>query len=216
MSRAPGCGCTRRHGGKNYHAIPDNLRRLGGFLWEVGRAWRHALMRRSQRSRMSWARFRRLLRKYLDQPQRLVGPGRNDGYPSPPGQIRTCDTSVTLAVARPTTATGSWRRRISVSRMVVSVVRMRFLIVRRTILKPPSLRRLPQQCVNPRKSKVSGLRIPRSRHCCTAYRPKRISRVFSRCSCKPNGRDAPAVLAGSAAPLLRTGIQSRCRRHNVQ
>jgi len=57
----------------NYHAVPDNLRRLRGFLWEVGRAWRHALMRRSQRSRMSWARFQRLLRKYLP-PCRLVHP----------------------------------------------------------------------------------------------------------------------------------------------
>lgn len=37
----------------NYHAVPDNLRRLGGFCWEVGRAWRHALMRRSQRHRLS-------------------------------------------------------------------------------------------------------------------------------------------------------------------
>jgi hypothetical protein len=55
----------------NYHAVPDNLRRLGGFRWEVGRAWRHALMRRSQRHRLSWDRFQRLLRKYLP-PCRLV------------------------------------------------------------------------------------------------------------------------------------------------
>lgn len=41
----------------NYHAVPDNLRRLGGFRWEVGRAWRHALLRRSQRHRMPWDRF---------------------------------------------------------------------------------------------------------------------------------------------------------------
>ncbi|MBX5100085.1 group II intron reverse transcriptase/maturase [Rhizobium lentis] len=57
----------------NYHAVPDNLRRLGGFRWEVGRAWRHALMRRSQRHRLSWDRFQRLLRKYLP-PCRLVHP----------------------------------------------------------------------------------------------------------------------------------------------
>ncbi|ASP95387.1 group II intron reverse transcriptase/maturase [Sinorhizobium meliloti] len=57
----------------NYHAVPDNLRRLGGFRWEVGRAWRHALMRRSQRHRLSWERFQRLLRKYLP-PCRLMHP----------------------------------------------------------------------------------------------------------------------------------------------
>lgn len=44
----------------NYHAVPDNLSRLGGVRWEVGRAWRHALMRRSQRNRPSWDRFQRL------------------------------------------------------------------------------------------------------------------------------------------------------------
>jgi hypothetical protein len=57
----------------NYHAVPGNLRRLGGFRWEVGRAWRHALMRRSQRNRLSWERFQRLLRKYLP-PCRLLHP----------------------------------------------------------------------------------------------------------------------------------------------
>ena len=31
----------------NYHAVPDNMRRLAGFLQEIGRAWRHALLRRS-------------------------------------------------------------------------------------------------------------------------------------------------------------------------
>ena len=49
----------------NYHAVPDNMIRLNGFLSEVSRAWRHALMRRSQRHRMPWSRFSRMLRKYL-------------------------------------------------------------------------------------------------------------------------------------------------------
>lgn len=62
--------------------------------------------------------------------------------------------------------------------MLASVARIRSLIVSRTILKSPLLRRVLQQCVNPRKSKVSGLRMPRSRHCCVANRPKRINRVF--------------------------------------
>ena len=57
----------------NYHAVPDNMRRLAGFLTEVGRAWRHALLRRSQRRRMPWSRFTKLLRKYLP-PCQLVHP----------------------------------------------------------------------------------------------------------------------------------------------
>jgi group II intron reverse transcriptase/maturase len=57
----------------NYYAVPDNMRRLAGFLQEVSRAWRHALLRRSQRRRMPWSRFKGLLRKYLP-PCRIVHP----------------------------------------------------------------------------------------------------------------------------------------------
>ncbi len=57
----------------NYHAVPDNMRRLAGFLQEIGRAWRHALLRRSQRRRLPWSRFARLLQKYLP-PCRIVHP----------------------------------------------------------------------------------------------------------------------------------------------
>ncbi len=49
----------------NYHAVPDNMLRLTGFLRKVSRAWRQALLRRSQRKRMPWLRFTGLLRKYL-------------------------------------------------------------------------------------------------------------------------------------------------------
>lgn len=49
----------------NYYAVPGNIIRLGGFRSEVCRAWRHALMRRSQRHRLPWNRFRRLVQKYL-------------------------------------------------------------------------------------------------------------------------------------------------------
>lgn len=49
----------------NYHAVPGNMQRLAGFLSEVCRAWRHALLRRSQRHNLPWARFNRLVRKYL-------------------------------------------------------------------------------------------------------------------------------------------------------
>lgn len=49
----------------NYHAVPGNMSRLAGFLSEVCRSWRHALLRRSQRHRLPWTRFNRLIRKYL-------------------------------------------------------------------------------------------------------------------------------------------------------
>jgi hypothetical protein len=48
-----------------YHAVPTNLLRLNGFRSEVCRAWRHALLRRSQRHRLNWSRFNRLTRKYV-------------------------------------------------------------------------------------------------------------------------------------------------------
>jgi len=57
----------------NYHAVPGNMHRLSGFLSEVCRSWRHALMRRSQRHRLHWTRFNRLVRKYL-LPCRVVHP----------------------------------------------------------------------------------------------------------------------------------------------
>ena len=49
----------------NYYAVPGNLTRLDGFRAEVTRAWRQALMRRSQKHRLPWSRFKRLVRKYL-------------------------------------------------------------------------------------------------------------------------------------------------------
>lgn len=50
-----------------YHAIPTNLFRLNGFRSEVCRAWLHALCRRSQRTRLNWARFQRLVHRYIPQ-----------------------------------------------------------------------------------------------------------------------------------------------------
>ncbi len=49
----------------NYHAVPTNLKRLEGFRSEVCRAWRHALLRRSQRHRLNWDRFNRLARRFI-------------------------------------------------------------------------------------------------------------------------------------------------------
>ena len=51
----------------NYYAVPGNLVRLNGFRSEVNRAWRYALMRRSQRSRLNWNRFNRIVTKYIPQ-----------------------------------------------------------------------------------------------------------------------------------------------------
>jgi RNA-directed DNA polymerase len=48
-----------------YHAVPTNLMQLEGFRAEVCRAWRHALLRRSQRHRLCSERFNSLTRKYV-------------------------------------------------------------------------------------------------------------------------------------------------------
>ena len=49
----------------NYHAVPGNLFRLGSMCKDIDRAWRHSLMRRSQRPQMPWARFRRIARRFM-------------------------------------------------------------------------------------------------------------------------------------------------------
>lgn len=49
----------------NYHAVPGNLYRLAGLRSEIGRAWRHALMRRSQRHRLTWDRFSRIVKRFI-------------------------------------------------------------------------------------------------------------------------------------------------------
>ena len=56
----------------NYHAVPgNNLYRLNGFRSEVCRAWRHALMRRSQRHRLSWSRFSRIVERFVPRPRNM-------------------------------------------------------------------------------------------------------------------------------------------------
>lgn len=49
----------------NYHAVPGNLFRLGSMCKDICRAWRHALMRRSQRPRMPWSRFSRIAKRFM-------------------------------------------------------------------------------------------------------------------------------------------------------
>jgi RNA-directed DNA polymerase len=49
----------------NYHAVPGNLYRLGCMCKDIGRAWRHSLMRRSQKPKMPWSRFSRIAQRFM-------------------------------------------------------------------------------------------------------------------------------------------------------
>lgn len=49
----------------NYFAVPGNAYRLCSFRYEVCRAWRRMLQRRSQRHNQSWERFGRLVKRYI-------------------------------------------------------------------------------------------------------------------------------------------------------
>lgn len=48
-----------------YYAVPDNIRALQAFREAVTRLWLKALRRRSQRSRMTWERMRRIAGRWL-------------------------------------------------------------------------------------------------------------------------------------------------------
>jgi len=54
-----------------YHAVPTNIRCLERFRTEVVRAWLHALRRRSQRSRTTWQRMKRLATRRVPTPRVL-------------------------------------------------------------------------------------------------------------------------------------------------
>ena len=49
----------------HYYAVPSNLRTLIAFRREVVRHWRRALIRRSQKARITWGRMRRLSKHWL-------------------------------------------------------------------------------------------------------------------------------------------------------
>jgi group II intron reverse transcriptase/maturase len=55
----------------NYHAIPGNFGTLEAFRRESVRHWLFALRRRSQRRRMNWQRFRRLIDLWIPRPKIL-------------------------------------------------------------------------------------------------------------------------------------------------
>jgi len=52
----------------NYHAIIGNMARLRAFRTQVARSWLFAVRRRSQRHRMPWERFSRIVNRWLPVP----------------------------------------------------------------------------------------------------------------------------------------------------
>lgn len=55
-----------------YFGITGNAAALGGFFYEVKRVWRQWLDRRSQRAKMAWPRFEKLLERYPLPPPVVV------------------------------------------------------------------------------------------------------------------------------------------------
>lgn len=55
-----------------YYGITGNAASLSRFLWQVRRAWRKWLMRRSRSAGMSWERYARLLERHPLPPVRVV------------------------------------------------------------------------------------------------------------------------------------------------
>jgi RNA-directed DNA polymerase len=55
----------------NYHAVPGNTDQLRVFRFRLTLMWRKALLRRSQRHRLNWARMQRLVKQWLPEPRVL-------------------------------------------------------------------------------------------------------------------------------------------------
>jgi hypothetical protein len=66
----------------NYYGVPQNSSALSSFRFLVTRLWMRALCRRSQRSRVSWERMNRLVRRYL--------PAARIMHPYPNVRFRLC------------------------------------------------------------------------------------------------------------------------------
>ncbi len=64
---------TVLRGHVNYYGVPLNSPALWRFHRELGRLWYRTLRRRSQRTRITWDRMRRLIDRYLPNP-RIVHP----------------------------------------------------------------------------------------------------------------------------------------------
>ncbi len=55
----------------NYYAVPTNIMALARFRDELSRHWMRALQRRSQKSRLTWRRMGRLVKRWLPRPRNL-------------------------------------------------------------------------------------------------------------------------------------------------
>lgn len=49
----------------NYHAVPGNILQIAAFRTEVNRLWFRALKRRSQRNKLTWDCFGKLVNKWI-------------------------------------------------------------------------------------------------------------------------------------------------------
>ena len=56
-------------GHNRYYGVPSNLQSLSGFRFHVGRHWYRTLRRRSQKTRLTWERMRRLINVWLPRPR---------------------------------------------------------------------------------------------------------------------------------------------------
>ena len=54
-----------------YHAVPSNMRALSTFRYHVTDLGRRALLRRSQKDQMTWARITRIADAWLPKPRIL-------------------------------------------------------------------------------------------------------------------------------------------------
>jgi group II intron reverse transcriptase/maturase len=64
--------CQKLRGHFGYYGITGNHEALARFWWEVRRTWYKWLSRRSQRARLSWEQYQRLLARYPLPPPRVV------------------------------------------------------------------------------------------------------------------------------------------------
>jgi RNA-directed DNA polymerase len=62
-----------------YYAVPDNSAAIGAFVNSVTRLWLRTLRRRSQKTRMTWERMRRIAERWLPRP-RILHPWPNARY----------------------------------------------------------------------------------------------------------------------------------------
>lgn len=49
----------------NYHAVPGNIFQMAAFRTQISRLWFKALKRRSQRSKITWSRFGKLVNRWI-------------------------------------------------------------------------------------------------------------------------------------------------------